>query len=189
MAAKPAAKKTKTPAKPAEKRRPGAPSIYTEELGARICAMIAEGKTLRQITATEGMPSMFAIMSWLGRGDKPGFNEQYARAHEARSELMAEELLAIADDECTMIRADKHGSRDDDGQGNTEVVFDSVAVARNRLRYDARKWLMSKMAPKKYGDRVATEVTGGGGGPLEVAILSKEEFKQARREMLDADDC
>lgn len=167
--AKTPAKKTQAADKPVEKRRPGAPSIYTDELGSRICAMIAEGKTLRQITATEGMPSMFAIMSWLGRGDKPGFNEQYARAHEARSELMAEELLAIADDECTMVRADKHGSRDDDGQGNTEVVFDSVAVARNRLRYDARKWLMSKMAPKKYGDKVVAEHTGADGGPILLA--------------------
>lgn len=68
-----------------------------------------------------------------------------------------------------MVKADKHGSRDDDGDGNTEVVFDSTAVQRNRLRVDARKWLLSKMAPKKYGDKVTQEHTGANGGAIQVA--------------------
>ena len=67
-----------------------------------------------------------------------------------------------------MVKADKHGSQDDDGEGNTEVVFDSTAVQRNRLRVDARKWLLSKLAPKKYGDKLTQEHTGANGGAIEV---------------------
>ena len=65
-----------------------------------------------------------------------------------------------------MVRSDKHASRNDDGDDNTEVVFDATAVARNRLRVDARKWLAAKMAPKKYGDKVENVVTGADGGPV-----------------------
>lgn len=71
-------------------------------------------------------------------------------------EAMAEEILEIADEESTVVRRSKHypnapESEDDD----LEVVFDATAVARNRLRIDTRKWIMSKMAPKKYSDKIA----------------------------------
>jgi hypothetical protein len=46
-----------------------------------------------------------------------------------------------------------------------ETVLDHEHVQRSRLRVDARKWLLSKLLPKQYGDRV--EVTGKDGGPLE----------------------
>ena len=107
-------------------------------------------------------------MVWLD-GRQPEFTEQYARAREAQADKLAEEMLAISDEECTTVRADKHGSRDDDGTGSTEVVFDATAVARNRLRVDTRKWLASKMAPKKYGDKVTQEHTGANGGAIQVA--------------------
>lgn len=92
------------------------------------------------------------------------------RARELQAEYMAEDILSIADEECTMVKADKHGSQDDDGQGNTEVVFDSTAVQRNRLRVDARKWLLSKLAPKKYGDKLDTTVSAPGGGPAQFSL-------------------
>ena len=107
-------------------------------------------------------------MVWLD-GRHAEFTEQYARAREAQADNMAEEILSIADEECTMVRADKHGSKDDDGSGNTEVLFDATAVARNRLRVDARKWLASKMAPKKYGDKIQAEHSGPNGGVIQVA--------------------
>ena len=110
----------------------------------------------------------------------PEFSEQYARAREAQADKLAEETLAIADEDCTMVRADKHGSRDDDGEGNTEVVFDATAVARNRLRVDARKWLASKMAPKKYGDKLAV---GGADdlGPVQTVNRNLTDAERAVR--------
>ena len=143
--------------------------MYSEELAQEICRHIADCVSLRAIAAMEGMPTTATIMSWLADSSKPEFLEQYARAREAQAEKMAEDILAIADEECTMVRADKHGTKDDDGEGNTVVVFDATAVARNKLRVDARRWLASKMAPKKYGDKVQAELTGAGGGAIQVA--------------------
>ena len=161
----------KKPAKAtAKSKRPiGAPGIYSDALAQVICNHIANCVPLRAIAAKEGMPDAATMMRWLADDGKPEFREQYARAREAQADKMAEDILAIADEECTMVRADKHGSKDDDGEGNTEVVFDATAVARNKLRVDARKWLASKMAPKKYGDKLQAELTGANGGAIEVA--------------------
>ena len=191
---KPAPRKTPTkkPAAPVKKRagsvtpkvkaapaQPGRPSLYSPELAATICEHVAEGKSLRVIAALEGMPAQSTVMAWLD-GRQPEFSEQYARAREAQADKLAEETLAIADEDCTMVRADKHGSRDDDGEGNTEVVFDATAVARNRLRVDARKWLASKMAPKKYGDKLAV---GGADdlGPVQTVNRNLTDAERAVR--------
>jgi hypothetical protein len=63
---------------------------------------------------------------------------------QARTEAMAHEIEQIADD----------GSRDtyEDAEGNVKVDHD--VIARSRLRVDTRKWLMSKLQPKKYGDKL-----------------------------------
>ena len=49
-----------------------------------------------------------------------------------------------------------------------DVPEDNAAVAKARLRSDSRKWLLSKALPKVYGDRIAAEITGKDGGPIEV---------------------
>lgn len=170
-------KPTKAPAPPKKsakasasgKHPGGAPSKYSHQLMLDICEHIANCVPLRTIAGMEGMPSVQTMMTWLADEAKPEFLEHYARAREAQADKMAEDILAIADEECTMVRADKHGTMDDDGEGNTEVVFDSTAVQRNKLRVDARKWLASKMAPKKYGDKLVSEHTGANGGAIQVA--------------------
>lgn len=176
----PAAKKV-PPAKKAV--RPGQPSAYTPEMAAKLCEHIANGLSLRAIAAIPDMPATSTIMAWLD-GARPEFSEQYARAREAQADKMAEDIIAIADEECTMIRASKHGP-DGDDDGMQEVVFDTTAVARNRLRVDARKWLASKLAPKKYGDKIQNEHTGAGGGAIEVKSTVTLVRAPARR---DEDD-
>ena len=63
----------------------------------------------------------------------------YARAREERADLLAKEILEIADAPCK----------------------DAVEVAHARNRLDTRKWLASKLAPRKYGDRVEHDHKGG----------------------------
>jgi hypothetical protein len=72
------------------------------------------------------------------------FRHQYARAREAQADFLAEEILQIADD----------GENDTYATENGPAVNHDV-VQRSRLRVDARKWLASKLAPKKYGDKLA----------------------------------
>lgn len=142
------AKKTRATPKPI-----GRPTDYTEAAADLICERLAQGESLRGICRDDAQPALSTVFRWLTL--HPEFSEQYARAREEQAEAFADEIVAISDEECTTVRADKHSSRDDDGEGNTEVVFDSVAVARNRLRIDARKWVAAKLKPKKYGDKLA----------------------------------
>ncbi len=93
-------------------------------------------------------------------------SEMYARARQERADLLADEIVEIADEECTTVKASKHGSSDD-GEGETEVVFDAVAVARNKLRVDARKWVASKLKPRVYGDKL--ELSGEIGTPTKLS--------------------
>ena len=154
--------------------KPSPLTRYSLEICDALCERLSSGESLRAICETKGMPSITSVMRWLADEDKSAFREQYVRAREMQADRMAEDILSIADEMCTTVRADKHGSRDEDGAGNTEVIFDATAVARNRLRVDARKWLASKMAPKKYGDKIEAIHSGPGGGAI--AIQSTVTF-------------
>ena len=168
--AKPAAtKKAAGVAASAKAKVTPAPHAYDMSVADEVLDGIAAGGSLREVCGKPGLPSVTTFMRWLADERNENLRERYARARELQAEYMAEDILSIADEECTMVKADKHGSQDDDGQGNTEVVFDSTAVQRNRLRVDARKWLLSKLAPKKYGDKVTQEHTGANGGAIQVA--------------------
>jgi hypothetical protein len=133
----------------------GRPSNFSQAMADRICSRIAEGESLRSVCRDDKMPAMSTVFRWLQA--HKSFQEQYARAKEVGLESMADEILEIADDECTMV---KHPADEDQ---MVEVVFDSTAVARNRLRVDTRKWLLSKLAPKKYGDKVDVNANHSGG--------------------------
>lgn len=138
----------------------GRPSIFTEDLAADICERLVNGESLRAICRDDAMPAISTVFKWLT--EKPSFSDQYAKAKEEQAEALADEIVAIADEECTMVRSSKHPGAAKDDEEELEVVFDYTAVARNRLRVDARKWVASKLKPKKYGDRIdmnATTVT------------------------------
>ena len=164
-----AAKKIAAGASKAKAKPPGRPSIYTAELAAQICEHIAQGKSLRTIAELEEMPAQSTIMAWLD-GSRPEFSEQYARAREAQADKLAEEALQIADDG----RSDTYL----DAEGNEKT--DNEAIQRSRLRVDTRKWLASKMAPKKYGDKVAI---GGADdlGPMQTVTKDMTDAERAVR--------
>ncbi|MDN5514439.1 MAG: hypothetical protein L0G82_04310 [Pseudomonas sp.] len=157
-AKKPVAKKKAT-GSTARARKPGRPSSYTEAIGIALCAAIAEGMSLRSACALPGMPDVSTVIRWLADEERAEFCAQYARAREDRADLLAEEILQIADDGRNDTQVDEDGN----------VFVDHDVIARSRLRVDARKWLASKMAPKKYGDKITAEHTGANGGAIQVA--------------------
>lgn len=123
----------------------GRPSDYSDETAQEICARIMDGETLRQICLLEHMPDKSTVCRWLAAHE--GFRDHYARAKEAQADMMAEELLDIADDgRNDWVERETRG-------GQSYVALNEEAVARSKLRVEARKWLMGKMKPKKYGDR------------------------------------
>ncbi|MBR8147057.1 terminase small subunit protein [Burkholderia vietnamiensis] len=121
-------------------------TIFTQELADKICEHLVSGLSLRQIEAIEGMPSKTTILRWLADDRFTSFRDQYARARDMQAEGMADEILEIADDG----RNDWMEIQNRDGD-NIGWKVNGEAVQRSRLRIDARKWLLSKLLPKKYG--------------------------------------
>ena len=133
----------------------GRPSIYTDELAATILGRISNGESLRSITMEEGMPNPDTVYVWLLK--RPDFAENYTRAREEQADTLADEILAIADETPDSVTDEKGISRTDSGW---------VTWQRNRV--DARKWVASKLKPKKNGD--ALKVGGDKDNPLAVTV-------------------
>lgn len=128
----------------------GRPTDYSPELAAKICSRIATGEKVSDICLDDSMPSPSSVYLWLTK--HPEFSEQYAKAQADRSHVMAEEILDIADDGSNDWMERHHGE-------DTAWVANGEALQRSRLRVDTRKWLMSKMLPKKYGDKLTYDGT------------------------------
>ncbi|WP_208863870.1 hypothetical protein [Roseomonas gilardii] len=130
----------------------GRPSSYTPELAAEICRRISEGESLKRVCGDEGMPARSTVQLWI-INDTSGFSGMYARAREAQAHAWADEILDVAEDGSNdwMERTGK-----DDAPG---YVLNGEHVQRSRLRVDTRKWLMSKMLPKVYGEKLEVEAT------------------------------
>lgn len=119
----------------------GRPSTFTPELGRVICERLAAGETLRKICKDDDMPDVSTVIVWVAHPDKKEFATQYARARMAQAQHYFDDLLSIADDD----------SRD---------ATTAASVARDRLRVDTRKWYLSKVLPKIYGDKVDLTTNG-----------------------------
>lgn len=138
----------------------GRPSDYSQETIDIICQRLADGESLRKVCLDEAMPGLSTVMRWLADESHAKFREQYVRAREAQADKLADEILSIADD----------------GQNDTYLTETGLAtnhdvIARSRLRVDARKWLASKMAPKKYGEKL--ELAGDKDHPLTVERIER----------------
>lgn len=118
----------------------------------RICAWIEEGQSLRWCLRQEGTPSSSTFYEWLDSDEK--LSKQYARATELRAEAIFEEILEISDttEEGTTIQETDNGTK----------VTKGDMIQHRRLKVDARKWMLSKMVPKKYGDRLGLDHSGAG---------------------------
>lgn len=136
------------------KKSVGRPTKYTPALGRQICLRLAEGESLRQICSGDKIPRKTTVLRWLFEDDKRQFHDQYVRAREIQAENWADEILEIADDG-TNDWIEKEGKN-----GNIYKALNAEHVQRSRLRVDSRKWLMSKLLPKKYGDKQQMEHSG-----------------------------
>jgi len=115
----------------------GRPTKYSDEWARQFCDLISQGKSVVDICAMEGQPSRDSVYAWMR--EREDFSDMYARAREERADRLFEELFEIADKPCT----------------------NQVEVQQQRNRLDTRKWALSKLAPRKYGDRVEHDVKGG----------------------------
>ncbi len=132
---------------PPSKKR-GAPTIKNPELLNAICAGISLGKSARAMCVETGI-SQRVLWNWLASDAE--LMRQYLIAKELCVDVYAEEIIEISDD----------GSRDTYTDEKGREVIDREVIARSQLRIDARKWYASKLAPKKYGDKLTNTHDGG----------------------------
>jgi hypothetical protein len=119
----------------------GRPTDYSEELANRFCERIADGESTVKICRDDDMPSRRTIFTWLDKYED--FSHKYAKAKEMAVENLMDELIEIADDSSNDTYEDEKGN----------IKTDTEVVSRSRLRVDTRKWVIMKLAPKKYGDK------------------------------------
>ena len=153
-----------------EEKKTGRPSDYTDELAELICLRLAEGESLRSVCRDDGMPSKQAVLRWLARNES--FRAQYVRAKEEGAEAIAEEMFDIADNDW-MEKLDKEGEA-------AGYQLNGEHVQRSKLRIDTRKWYLSKIMPKKYGDRIQHEQK------ITITDLSDEELDRKLLELTNA---
>lgn len=101
---------------------------YSRELADEICWRVASGESLYKVCEDPHMPSETTVRFWAIE-DRDGFASKYALAREALMEKWSEDIVTIADD-ATLEPNDR------------------------RVRTENRRWLMSKLAWKRYGDKL-----------------------------------
>ena len=113
-----------------------------QEAFSRIISEICEGKSLRAIIASDpkNLPAFKTFLEWVSKDDS--MSKQYAQAMMVRAELKFE---SIEQDYTERPKIDAETGR-----------IDPAWVNLQRLKIDAKKWELSKMLPKKYGDKQET---------------------------------
>lgn len=169
------------PKKPAKAKKPtGRPSKYTQELADEICEMLAMGYSIRTVCRPEHMPSIQTFFRWLRM--YPEFNEQYAHAKQEAADAMAEDILDIADDGTNDWMEKQDASGDMVGW-----MLNGEHVQRSKLRIESRKWLMAKMKPRKYGDKLDMTTNGNDIG-VTLNAQQAEQLLRARAKRADQSD-
>lgn len=126
--------------------------VRSDELLERIFERVAKGESLNSICSEPGMPARKSFYEWVAEDET--VLRRYEFAMLMRADTYAEDTIDISDD----ARNDWMETNDPDNPG---YRFNGEHVQRSKLRVDARKWYASKLAPKKYGDRVVNEHQGG----------------------------
>ena len=123
----------------------GRPTDYNPEIADEICARVMESDYgLEQICLADELPSARTVFRWLAANET--FRQQYARAKEVQGHVQAD-----------------RGMRD---------ALTATDASLGRLKFDARKWAASKLAPKQYGERVVNENVGPDGGPMQFTVVT-----------------
>ena len=115
---------------------------YSPEIADLICERLMEGASLRQICQDANMPARSTIFVWLEEHED--FARSYTLARQIQIEDLMDEILEIADDSSNDW-IDREGP-----DGKKYRVFNPDIVRQSKLRIGARKWLVSKLMPKRY---------------------------------------
>lgn len=119
--------------------------MYNQETADAVCKLLIDGKSLRAACRELDLAPP-TILLWTKSNKE--FAEQYARAREIGYHLLADEIIEISDEADVEVVTQN---------GKEELDLSATAISRNRLRVDSRKWMLSKMLPKIYGEKLGID--------------------------------
>lgn len=126
----------------------GRPSTFSEEKALRMCELVAQGYSLRKAVEIDPtLPPHSTFLLWCH--ENPALANQYARARASAMHALAEDIMQISD------------------------ATDPANVNVARLQVETRKWLMSKLAPNVFGDRVT--LAGDANAPLVIGWAGDDD--------------
>ena len=103
--------------------------------------MVSDGLSLRKASARHQISAQTFLRAVAA---SPALAEQYDRARATMIERLADEVMELADAPVAKL---------DNG------ATDPGLVRHRQLQVDTRKWFLSKLAPKIYGDRLDVSVS------------------------------
>jgi hypothetical protein len=128
----------------------GRRNTFTNAMADEICRRLSDGESLRAICEGEKMPAESTVRLW-ALNDVHGFAARYARARELGYLALGDEIIHISNTPQIGTK-----SKTDD-TGKTEVTEGDM-IEHRRLQVDARKWFLSKVLPKVFGDKLDVTV-------------------------------
>lgn len=162
----------------------GGKGLYNDKLAEEFCERMCKGEAPTQICQDPRMPSYPTIIKWT-LSDDPKY-EAFRVMYEESKRIMwlyhADQMLDLSDNS-TNDYMDRYNKFTEE----TERVFDNENVQRSKLRIDTRKWLLAKMLPHVFGEKVDVSVGGRDGRPIAVAAItmSVEDAERAYMDMIN----
>ena len=131
--------------------------------------LISKGDSLVKAMENSKIKTRRTFYKWI-EGMEDGVND-YGRAREARQNHIFEEIKTIADD----------SSEDEIITEDGRRSFNGEFAARSRIKIDARKWMLGKMNPKKYGDKLDVTTKGEQIQSTDLSKLTYEQLQELSR--------
>jgi hypothetical protein len=154
----PSKRKTAKPRKTAKKAgKHGRPSTYDPKLAERIIAGLSQGIPLTVICRDMGKPGIRTVYDWMDT--HPEFSASIARARDLGYDAIAAECMEIANNPLM-------GIEEVTKEWGTEISRRDM-LGHRKLQIETRLKLLAKWDPKRYGERMATEISGPDGGPIQ----------------------
>lgn len=125
----------------APSRKVKAPVHFSQALFDEMLVEVMEGRTIREICSGPNRPAMKTFYEWVAADAERG--KQYARARDVSSDGFEADILSLA------------RSTNPDN------------ATANKAAFEMLRWVASKRAPRRYGDKQTLEHTGEGGGPVQ----------------------
>lgn len=133
---------------------------FDDAIADEIIHRMIHGESMLKICADAHIPDRATIYRWMDA--RPDFATRCARAREGMAEVFVDKIMALADE-------------------TTEENVNS-----QKVKISTAQWLAMKMAPRVYGDKTQTEVTGAGGGPVQLAAVDLRGLSDAELATMQA---